>query len=46
VQEVMKAHGGRVGFAFPDGGGFAVVLTFPRAADRTGGNDDTAVTRS
>ncbi|MBR7980858.1 sensor histidine kinase [Burkholderia cenocepacia] len=32
VQEVMKAHGGRVGFAFPDAGGFAVVLTFPRAA--------------
>jgi two-component system sensor histidine kinase TctE len=31
VQEVMKAHGGRVGFAFPDEGGFAVVLTFPRA---------------
>ncbi|AYY55710.1 sensor histidine kinase [Burkholderia multivorans] len=35
VQEVMKAHGGRVGFAFPDAGGFAVVLTFPKAA-RTG----------
>ena len=32
VQEVMKAHGGRVGFAFPEAGGFAVVLTFPRAA--------------
>ncbi|WP_205185830.1 HAMP domain-containing sensor histidine kinase, partial [Burkholderia sp. LMG 13014] len=32
VQEVMKAHGGRIGFAFPDAGGFAVVLTFPRAA--------------
>ena len=29
VQEVMKAHGGRVGFAFPADGGFAVVLTFP-----------------
>ena len=28
----MKAHGGRVGFAFPEAGGFAVVLTFPRAA--------------
>jgi two-component system sensor histidine kinase TctE len=28
----MKAHGGRVGFAFPDAGGFSVVLTFPRAA--------------
>ena len=31
VQEVMKAHGGRVGFAFPEAAGFAVVLTFPRA---------------
>ena len=29
VQEVMKAHGGRVGFAFPPNGGFSVVLTFP-----------------
>ncbi|MEM5403245.1 sensor histidine kinase [Paraburkholderia unamae] len=29
VQAVMKAHGGRVNFAFPAGGGFAVMLTFP-----------------
>ncbi|RDU97755.1 sensor histidine kinase [Trinickia dinghuensis] len=31
VQEVMKAHGGRIGFSFPATGGFAVILTFPRA---------------
>ncbi|WP_179404536.1 sensor histidine kinase [Burkholderia guangdongensis] len=31
VQEVMKAHGGHIGFAFPEAGGFAVTLTFPRA---------------
>ncbi|WP_206956240.1 sensor histidine kinase [Trinickia acidisoli] len=31
VQEVMKAHGGGIGFAFPVTGGFAVSLTFPRA---------------
>ncbi|TKC87795.1 sensor histidine kinase [Trinickia terrae] len=36
VQEVMKAHGGRVGFAFPRAGGFAVTLAFPRVQD--GGN--------
>lgn len=31
VQEVMKAHGGRVSFAFPEAGGFAVTLAFPQA---------------
>ncbi|MEX3949598.1 sensor histidine kinase [Paraburkholderia sp. EG287B] len=35
VQAVMKAHGGRVNFAFPAGGGFAVVLTFPPAEGET-----------
>jgi len=35
VQEVMKAHGARVGFAFPANGGFAVVLTFPPAEGET-----------
>ena len=35
VQEVVTAHGGRVGFAFPATGGFAVTLTLPRAANRT-----------
>jgi two-component system, OmpR family, sensor histidine kinase TctE len=29
VQEVMKAHGGQLHFAFPSAGGFDVVLTFP-----------------
>ncbi|WP_019939168.1 sensor histidine kinase [Bordetella sp. FB-8] len=29
VQEVMKAHGGQIGFAFPRVGGFAVMLRFP-----------------
>jgi two-component system sensor histidine kinase TctE len=33
VQEVMKAHGGRVAFAFPEAGGFAVTLVFPQAKD-------------
>jgi two-component system sensor histidine kinase TctE len=28
VQQVMKAHGGEVGFAFPETGGFAVTLSF------------------
>lgn len=28
VQEVMKAHGGEIGFAFPRDGGFAVMLRF------------------
>jgi len=31
VQEVMKAHHGHVGFAFPETGGFAVTLVFPDA---------------
>lgn len=31
VQEVMKAHGGRIAFSFPARGGFAVTLSFPRA---------------
>ncbi|PCE34316.1 sensor histidine kinase [Burkholderia ubonensis] len=44
VQEVMKAHGGRVGFAFPPAGGFAVVLTFPRS-QRVAGQPDPAMTR-
>lgn len=30
VQQVMKAHGGHIGFAFPATGGFAVTLSFPR----------------
>lgn len=33
VQEVMTAHGGRVGFGFPATGGFAVTLTVPRKED-------------
>ena len=32
VQEVMKAHGGQVRFAFPAAGGFAVTLAFAPAA--------------
>ncbi|KVV36119.1 histidine kinase [Burkholderia ubonensis] len=44
VQEVMKAHGGSVGFAFPPEGGFAVVLTFPRA-QRVAGQPDPVMTR-
>jgi two-component system sensor histidine kinase TctE len=36
VQEVMKAHGGSVGFAFPSSGGFAVILTFAHGARDTG----------
>ncbi|WP_321926559.1 sensor histidine kinase [Paraburkholderia guartelaensis] len=35
VQAVMKAHGGRVNFAFPAEGGFAVVLTFPPTEGET-----------
>lgn len=35
VQEVMKAHGGRVGFAFPETGGFAVTLTFDAGVTAT-----------
>ncbi|MEM5451696.1 sensor histidine kinase [Paraburkholderia guartelaensis] len=35
VQAVMKAHGGRVNFAFPAGGGFAVELTFPPVVGET-----------
>ncbi|MGN6232848.1 MAG: sensor histidine kinase [Trinickia sp.] len=31
VQEVMKAHGGRIAFSFPARGGFAVTLGLPRA---------------
>ena len=34
VQEVVTAHGGRVGFGFPETGGFAVTLTLPLAAHR------------
>lgn len=30
VQEVMKAHGGQIGFALPPTGGFTVTLTFRR----------------
>ena len=33
VQEVMKAHGGRVVFAFPETGGFAVTLAFSPPGD-------------
>ncbi|MEW9583298.1 sensor histidine kinase [Paraburkholderia sp. DGU8] len=32
VQEVMKAHGGRVAFAFPEAGGFAVTLVLAHHA--------------
>jgi two-component system sensor histidine kinase TctE len=28
VQQVMKAHGGEIGFGFPETGGFAVTLSF------------------
>ena len=34
VQEVMKAHGGRIAFSFPAAGGFAVTLGFPRVESK------------
>ncbi|WP_116134929.1 sensor histidine kinase [Trinickia diaoshuihuensis] len=34
VQEVVKAHGGAIRFAFPPGGGFAVILAFPPMNER------------